>query len=409
METNSPPQHPNNLTPNEYQELAIESAIHPALIEANFIHIAGATVYDYLFISNTLPRTNPGRITSGFLKRYQHAELGGWWVSGLDPYKNWEPMEWGRFKPAHPLIDSKGRFIKYESPPKTPNRVTYFDVPECIWDKVAKRYGIKRYNSPLALRLRDRSRPLNFWEWVLAHPEIPIILCEGEKKAAALLSLGFVAIALPGIWNGRVGKKDFDERLHPDLMPLAQTGRKFQILFDHETKPKTRWAVFQATIRTGKALEAVGSQCDVVTLPGPEKGVDDFASARRMDADFLLTAIINDARLLDDYRRSFFISNRGLSKKYKPHVRVNARYLSDAIKLPKSGLVVLSSDMGTGKTELMRKWLKEHPEVRFLNNGHRVNLLKNLSERLETDMYSSLNYGDLAKAKALSITIDSLA
>ncbi|MEM6751528.1 MAG: DUF3854 domain-containing protein [Cyanobacteria bacterium P01_C01_bin.38] len=408
MENNSPPQHPNNLTSNEYQELAVESAIHPALIAANFKHIAGATVYDYLFISKDLPRTNPGRISSGFLRRYQHAELGGWWVSGLDPYNNWERMEWGRFKPTHPRIDSKGRFIKYESPPKIPNRVTYFDVPDCIWDKVAKRYGIKRYNSPLALRLRDRSRPLNFWEWVLAHPEIPIILCEGEKKAAALLSLGFVAIALPGIWNGRVGFKDFDERLHPDLLPLAQPGRKIQILFDHETKAKTRWAVFQATIRTGKAVEAVKCQCDVITLPGPEKGVDDFASARRMDADFLLTAIIDDARSLDDYRRSFFISNRGLSKKYKPHVRVHARYLSDAIKLPLSGLVVLSSDMGTGKTELMRKWLLDNPQVKFLNNGHRVNLLKNLSERLETDMYSELSYGDLAKAKALSITIDSL-
>ena len=401
-------QHPNNLTQHEYQELAVDSAIHPALIAANFFHIEGATVYDYLFISKDLPRTNPGRISSGFLRRYQHAELGGWWVSGLDPYNNWERMEWGRFKPTHPRIDSKGRFIKYESPPKIPNRVTYFDVPDCIWDKVAKRYGIKRYNSPLALRLRDRSRPLNFWEWVLAHPEIPIILCEGEKKAAALLSLGFVAIALPGIWNGRVGKKDFDERLHPDLMPLAQPGRKIQILFDHETKRKTRWAVFQATIRTGKALEAVKCQSEVILLPGPEKGVDDFASARRMDADFLLTAIIDDAKSLDDYRRSFFISNRGLSKKYKPHVRVHARYLSDAIKLPLSGLVVLSSDMGTGKTELLRKWRLEHPNVKFLNNGHRVNLLKNLSERLETDMYSELSYGDLAKAKALSITIDSL-
>ena len=149
-------QHPNNLTPNEYQELAIESAIHPALIEANFKHIEGATVYDYLFISNALPRTNPGRIRTGFLKRYSHAELGGWWVSGLDPYNKWERMEWGRFKPTYPRIDEKGRFVKYESPPKTANRVTYFDVPDCIWDKVAKRYGIKRYNSPLALRLRDR-------------------------------------------------------------------------------------------------------------------------------------------------------------------------------------------------------------------------------------------------------------
>ena len=63
-----------------------------------------------------------------------------------------------------------------------------------------------------------------------SHPEIPIILTEGEKKAACLLSLGFVAIALPGIWMGRVkdSEKNMDY-LHPDLMPMVSKGRKFII------------------------------------------------------------------------------------------------------------------------------------------------------------------------------------
>ncbi|MHC5918089.1 MAG: bifunctional DNA primase/helicase, partial [Nostoc sp.] len=39
---------------------------------------------------------------------------------------------------------------------------------------------------------------------------------------------------------------------------------------------------------------------------------------------------------------------------------------------------------------------------------HRVNLLKNLAERLQTAMYSDLGYTGLAQAQALSITIDSL-
>ena len=155
--------------------------------------------------------------------------------------------------------------------------------------KVARRYNIKRYLSFLALRLQDKLNPLLFWEWVKQHPEIPIILCEGEKKAACLLSLGFVAIALPGIWNGRVGKQDFDERLHPDLVPMAQAGRKFIVLFDYETRPKTRWSIFQATMRTGRAIEAAGCTCEVALLPGPEKGVDDFVVARGKDADALLT------------------------------------------------------------------------------------------------------------------------
>ncbi|WP_392530009.1 plasmid replication protein, CyRepA1 family [Nostoc sp. C117] len=459
--TASPTEYPNNLTAAEYHELLAGSAIHPALIKRNFFHVEGESVYDFLFISDKIPRKNAGRVTDGYLKLYQHLLLGGTWIQSLDPFKNWQPMEWGRIKPNFPRIDwEKGKPVKYESPPKTPNRVTYFDVANPIWDRVAKRYLIKRYHSLLALRLLDQLNPLIFWEWVKQHPEIPIILCEGEKKAACLLSLGFVAIALPGIWNGRVGKQDFDERLHPDLVPMAQAGRKFIILFDYETSSKTRWSVFQATVRTAKAIESAGCFCEVALLPGPEKGVDDFVVARGEDANALLTAIIDDAKSLKDYQRSYRAKKWGLSK-YKPDVTINVKYLSEALcipeleekcnlpelyelekeqlftpsikghppkkestdsggvnsdkskksptfNFPKSGLVVLWSDMGTGKTELMRWWRDQNPDARFLNNGHRVNLLKNLAERLRTAMYSDLGYTGLAQAQALSITIDSL-
>ncbi|MEA5573870.1 DUF3854 domain-containing protein, partial [Calothrix sp. UHCC 0171] len=387
LNEHTPCQLPNNLTEAEYHELAVLSAIHPAIIAASFLHISGEEVYSYLFSLN-VPRKNAGRVTDGFLRQYQHAELGGLWISGLDPLNNWQPMEWGRFKPSVPRIDrSKGKPVKYESPPKTPNRVTYFDIPPCIWDLVAKRYNIKRYHSSLALRLQDKyplgsggqrewgtrgvgeipPLPpslclLRFWEWVQKNPQIPIILCEGEKKAACLLSQGFVAIALPGIWNGRVGKKDFDERLHPDLLPMAQPGREFIILFDYEEKPKTRWNVFQATLRTGRAIEAAGSVCKVAQLPGREKGVDDFVVARNEayreaisqaqksqaqkkdsdrywldapgkveDGNTLLTAIIDDAKNLADYRNSFFQKQRGLSRKYNADITVNVKYLTQVL------------------------------------------------------------------------------
>ncbi|WP_324986694.1 plasmid replication protein, CyRepA1 family [Nostoc sp.] len=454
-------EYPNNLTPAEYHELLAGSAIHPALIENSFFHIEGETIYGYLFISDKIPRKNAGRVTDAYIRQYQHLLLGGTWIQSLDPFNNWQPMEWGRIKPNFPRIDwEKGKPVKYESPPKTPNRVTYFDVANPIWEKIAKRYLIKRYHSVLALRLLDKLNPLIFWEWVKQHPEIPIILCEGEKKAACLLSLGFVAIALPGIWNGRVGKQDFDERLHPDLVPMAQAGRKFIVLFDYETSSKTRWSVFQATVRTAKAILAADCECEVALLPGPEKGVDDFVVARGEDANALLSAIIDDAKSLADYKRSYRAKKWGLSK-YQADVTVNVKYLSEALcipeleekcnlpelydlekeqlftpsikghsrnkestdsggvdsskskksptfNFPKSGLVVLWSDMGTGKTQLMRWWRDQNPDARFLNNGHRVNLLKNLAERLQTAMYSDLGYTGLAQAQALSITIDSL-
>ncbi len=387
----------------------LASCVDLSLIFLNVLSLSGDHAYDYLLYGlPTTERRNDGRLRDKWLSRYSHLSSGGWWVSGLDPLNNWLPNDWGRFKPDQPRLDwEKGKQIKYESPPKVPNRVTYFNVPPHIWDKVASRYGISRYHSPLALRLQDRSDPVCFWEWVQKHPEIPIILTEGEKKAACLLSMGFVAIALPGIWNGRVGKKDFNERLHPDLVAMAQPVRKFFILFDYETKPKTKYALYQATLRTARVIEAAGCSCEVALLPGPEKGVDDFVAARGSEASHLIEAILDDALSPFDYQLRYRLSRRGLGK-YRPHLRVNVPYLSDAVRLPEKGLVVLKSEMGTGKTELLRRWRIEHPQERFLNNGHRVNLLKNLAKRLETEMYSAVSTGDLSKAKALSITVDSL-
>ncbi|MCP6762358.1 MAG: DUF3854 domain-containing protein [Fischerella sp. CENA71] len=401
----------NPLIQKHWQEWVFGSAVDNKLAQLNVRSVIGQEVYEYLLYAlDQTARRNDGRLRDYYLRKYAHIEFGGWWVSGLDPLNNWDIMEWGRLKPDNPRIDfEKDKPVKYESPPLTPNRVTYFNVPEHLWKKVAQKYNIKRYLSPLALRLFDRLHPRLFWEWVQLHPEIPVIICEGEKKAACLLSLGYVAVALPGIWNGRVGNKDFDERLHPDLMPLAQRGRKFIILFDYETKPKTRWSVYSAIIRTGKAIEAVGCSCSVAQLPGPEKGIDDWVIANGNKAAEAVSMLIDDTFTLAEYQKSFFLNqNRGL-RKYKPDVKVNSRFLTDAIKkLPSTGLVCLLSDMGTGKTEFLARWRKQHPQLRFLNNGHRVNLLKNLSERLQTQMYSAIACGKLSEADALSITVDSL-
>ena len=398
----------NRVRPHHLTEWQNSSVDHK-LITLNIISLLGFTIYEYLLYGlGKSERRNDGRLRDKWLNRYAPLLDGGWWVSGLDPLNNWQKMIWGRYKPDNPrIIGSKSKPIKYESPPKVANRVTYFDIPQHIWDLVARRYGIKRYLSPLAQRLTARTKPLCFWEWVQQHPEIPIILTEGEKKAACLLSMGFVAIALPGIWNGRVGKKE-RERLHPDLVPMAQAGRKFIILFDYETKPKTRYAIYQATLRTGQAIEAAGAECSVAILPGPEKGVDDFVTARGSESEALLSAILDDAYSLKDYRRICFPKKRGLSSKYPPNVKLNTRFLSNAVSLPTMGLVVLWSGMGTGKTELMAKFRELYPQMRFLNLGHRVNLLKNLSKRLNTEMYSAISQGDLAKAVGLSITVDSL-
>jgi Domain of unknown function (DUF3854)/Origin of replication binding protein len=391
----------------------LASAIDPALTALNIRSLSGTVVYEYLLYAlSQTARRNDGRLRDGYLKRYAHTTEGGWWVSGLDPLNNWLPMDWGRFKPDYPRREwdkhtqkHTDKPIKYESPPQTPNRLTYLRVPLHIWVLVARRYNVPM---PENIVITEDGEALGFWAWVLAHPGIPLILSEGEKKAACLLSLGFVAIALPGIWNGRIGEEDL-ERLHPDLVPMAQQGRKFLILFDYETKAKTKHHVFQATRRTAGAIQRQGCHCEVALLPGPEKGIDDWVVALGKKADKAVTAMIADTLTLSEYQKSFFISRvRGI-RKYKPNVTVNSRFLSKVINsLPESGLVGLLSDMGTGKTELLARMRKKQPNSSFLNNGHRVNLLKNLSERLKTEIYSAIACGDWAKVQALSITVDSL-
>ena len=230
--------HPHHLT--EWRE----SSVDDRLTALNLLSLSSTEPKNHLFafLPNS-ERRNDGRVRDKWLHRYAHTEAGGYWISGLDPHNNWQKWDYGRFKPDRPRIDEKGKPIKYESPPKSESHPTYFDVPTHIWDKVAKRYRIKRYRSPLSLRLADKLPPKRssgysltsigqkrslsdclkvgvkpaaflppnlqspsepnleptdnycFWSWVAKHPEIPIILTEGEKKTACLLSLGFVAIA----------------------------------------------------------------------------------------------------------------------------------------------------------------------------------------------------------------------
>ena len=261
----------------------LSSGVDRELIKLNIESLEGdEAIINLLYGLPQSERRNDGRLREKYLKRYSHTRLGGWWVSGLDPRNDWQSMEWGRFKPDQPRREwdkqkqkHTEKFVKYESPIKTPNRVTYLRIPLQVWEKIALRYNVPM---PEHVTVTEFGEALGFWAWVVENPKIPIILTEGEKKAGCLLSLGFVALALPGIWGGRVGSKEL-EKLHPDLIPVATRGRNFIILFDYETKPKTKRNIFQASRRTGQTIIDQGCYCDVALLPGEEKGIDDWVVA----------------------------------------------------------------------------------------------------------------------------------
>ena len=295
------PAHPEHINPQHWHELVVGSAISGAIAHLNFSSLHFSYVggeheaWERLMISDKLSRTNTGSLSTGLLGLYSHLDAGGWWCnSGVDPrtFANLTPgeqpqvKEWGCYKPNRPrpktvkkdgfTVVVEGKFIKYEHPPSVELSIFLLDVPPEIAERIYSKHQVNPTDS-------DRSS--GFWYCVWKH-NIPITITEGAKKAASLLSQGHAAIGLPGISSGyrspknEWGKKIGNSYLTEELAVFATKSREIKICFDYETKPETKLNIQRDICQTGSLLQEFGAVVKVVTLPGPDKGVDDFIVAQ---------------------------------------------------------------------------------------------------------------------------------
>ncbi|MGK7949232.1 MAG: plasmid replication protein, CyRepA1 family [Xenococcaceae cyanobacterium] len=328
---------PNQLTSAEYYELRHESGIHPDIVKLNFFHLEGNTALDRLFISEKLKRINTGTISYSILKRYRHVEAGGWWVSGVDVLNTYSDDLWGQFKPLQPRLSAdKGKIIKYEAPPKHPTGIIALKVSQQLCQAIAKLNKIKLFLSPLTLRLQDRNNPISFWSWVVNNPEVPLIITEGAKKAAALLSLGYAAIALPGIFNGyrqpkdKLGRKTGLAKLIPQLQVFATPGRTIYFAFDKDTKTSTIANVNSAIAKTGKLFVKAGANVKVIRWQETAKGVDDLIVQNGAEA---FHQAYSQALSLETW-----LVKTQVQLTYKANIQVNRRYLGSLVKAEGRGV-----------------------------------------------------------------------
>lgn len=395
----------------------LASAVDPEIISLNVESLGGDAAYEALLygVPNTA-RTNTGRLSSGWLRKYSHLEDGGWWASGIDILTGMA-ARWGCLKPNTPRNDldgmtlkqlgelakkqginpdgwdksqlirqltakgQKSKQIKYETPPKVATEIFALRVSYGIGLKIAEKQGLK---DDYLTRLGDNSldsEDQGFWAWVINHPSIPLLITEGAKKAGSLLTAGYAAISLPGIFNGyrqpkdEIGQPTGPAQLIPQLEAFSQSGREVAFCFDQDSKPKTIKNVQIAIQKTGKLLEDRGCKASIVRWDKSHKGCDDFIFSQGPEAfDQAFKKRISLEKFNLEIGKAI-----GFEKWQKFHTftskeKVNQQYLS--IDPPKKGeILIINSPTNTGKSTLLKKWSKDDfAELGIIRIGNRNSL-----------------------------------
>ncbi|NJN49387.1 MAG: DUF3854 domain-containing protein [Alkalinema sp. RL_2_19] len=365
---------------SDHEQEWLKSGVDPVITRLNVQTIVDSQIdpYSHEVAYPIADRLNWSVTTPSLARKRSAQGLRGWWVNGVDPLNDWQPMSWGRFKPdaATPIIDrTKGKPAKYLSPSlgKGSSRLVLLDVPFRIWQKIADRYQ---------MQISRKDLRQGFWQWVW-QSGVPIVLTEGEKKAGCLLTAGYVAIALPGIFGGyrREGNQ-----LIPELAFFATAGRRFHICFDYETKPLIAHNIFLATCRLGQLLTRAGGEAQVLSLPGPEKGVDDLIVNQGI--------AVFDQLYRDSQEWSLWQTSRLWALTYPATIELDQPYLGD-LTYPETGFAFVKSAKGTGKTTALKSLVKraiDH-DRKVLVITHRIQLGRAICQSVGIDWI-----GDLAES-----------
>jgi len=398
--------------PRHLSEWTDGSAIHPALAAANVASLQGADVLQALAgdrleqLGGWAQQYATGPVSRLLRPLEPIAAAGGWWCSGLDPLADWAPMGWGCFKPDRPRIearDGKGaRARKYEHPIGAPARSFWLRVPAVVAQLVADRFGL---TLPPEVSADSAGFRGSFWRWWAQTPALPLLLTEGAKKAAALLSAGVPAVALPGIWNGAPKGPDGRPALLADLAAVPLAGRPVSVLFDHSDSERGRRDVAAAAARLGRLLERAGAGPVLLgACPGPHKGADDA-----------LAAGVSFEQLAAQLQPLRAAAALPVLPRLRPADRIApaGRWLGEACPIPTAAearLLALSAPMGAGKTEAIAAALAPllAVGVRVVLVTHRRSLGAALADRLGLPWGEDAAPGSDLRQQGVALCVDSL-
>ncbi|MTJ49114.1 plasmid replication protein, CyRepA1 family [Dolichospermum sp. UHCC 0259] len=349
------------------------SSIDDGIKALNYVSVEGNTTYNYI-LSDVEKRLNTGALTASTLRMYGHLYAGAMVCKTVDLINNRDESEWCQVKPNQPRPDKKGKPIRYEAPKGKKGKLT-----ELYALRLPRHIKEKFCDDPLVLDGQD----WEFWQYVRDNG-LTIVITEGSKKAAALLSHGILAIAVSGVWLWGVSEKDgngkvINRELIPALQYFVDVPREWVVCFDSDSKHKTIVSVSKALNSLGFEIKKQKSTVSVMRWNGAiGKGIDDLIF--NVGKDYL--DII--------YQSKIPFLEWGTSNLNK--LLIDADLLINKEKIgvldipADRNLIFIKSDKNTGKTWSMAEWLKQFSEgeqKRILAIVHRVQLGRALCEKFK--------------------------
>ena len=210
---------------------------------------------------------------------------------GLEPFTETESPVLGLSRTGTgfkiPYFDAAGK-------PLSMFRFRYFDTE--YTSGFLKGEKLRKYDQPAKTdpEVYLPRLPNIDWEAVALDPSVPLIITEGELKAACATKHGFLTIGLGGVYS--FGRRARHQTLLPALQRFKWAGRQVYICYDSDAIFNR--LVMTAEIRLARLLTDEGAYVKIVRLPGDEQhpetkvGLDDYivANGKQMYADLLQSA-----------------------------------------------------------------------------------------------------------------------
>ncbi|BAQ67167.1 plasmid replication protein, CyRepA1 family [Geminocystis sp. NIES-3709] len=406
---------PKNLSFQNALKDWLDSGISEDVVSLNFNYVEGFEGFK-LFIDNCKfekkDLTNTG-VSSVIAKKYNHLYSGYWYVNTFNPIT--KMVDFAQTKPNLPRTyfdysKQSEKIIKYETPKGANTPFIFLNIPMRVIKHLAKKYKIE------SLPLDNYS---DKWQWIKDNPQISVSITEGVKKAAALISVGIIAVASFSVTthSERVTEdhSSWFTELKPELKWLLENKREVFITFDRaDQKLSSKLAVNKQTKTLGKKLSKLGNSVKIIDWSDSEcKGIDDY----------LVKHGIKGVRRLYQQSisyRKFTARLRALgTRKLSGTIKINEKHfpsdlIATALKDNKK-IIGVKSAQNTGKTTAIAQVLKSDCQnKKILNITHRQTLSRNLSERLGLNSYQDDLFIHLQRKVSntenfnLSICLDSL-